>query len=86
MVDITSWENPTARGLTGDVDLLPARRIDPAFDIRRFSLIQKLASQLHVRAFEAVVQERGPWVGWTVYKEAVSPPCINFQNKFVSMS
>jgi len=37
-VNITSWANPTARGLTGDVDPLPARGIDPAFDIRRFYL------------------------------------------------
>jgi len=29
MVVIASWANPTARGLTGDVDPQPARRIDP---------------------------------------------------------
>jgi hypothetical protein len=29
--DITSWADPTAGGLTGDVDIAPARGIDPAF-------------------------------------------------------
>jgi hypothetical protein len=27
--DITSWADPTTGGLTGDVDIAPARGIDP---------------------------------------------------------